>query len=313
MDPTNKSSTISTPAHEEFPSHPYSDTKKVENPINQLRELSQDHVQNKIDSRILKNIKSENTNSNYDEIITFQNFIDHKPKINDDILRFGSNEKNALYKSLPFATTSYANKYGLTLVEAAAIRAYSQNDFYIHINNQFRTLDLEHVDISDASALKKAGVKTNDLAELIAALIRGLRKLPPAQTSESYFTSLGRNVSLPLSELDLYTQDAEVVASTLLSTTNSADEMVIDNWWDNKEHALFIYQKVNGNGRDISMFSEFKKESEILFLPFTKFKVIFRGEPALTKPGVYSTGEPTNPNYVDKRLIKKILISIQEM
>jgi hypothetical protein len=120
-------------------------------------------------------------------------------------------------------------------------------------------------------------------------------------------------VSLPDDELDLYEEDAKVTVSAFISTTDSADEMIIDNWWDKKKHALFIFQKVNGNARDISMFSDFPNEKEILFLPFTKFEVIFRSKPTLTKPGVYSSGEPTNPNFVDKRMIEKILISLQEI
>jgi hypothetical protein len=146
------------------------------------------------------------------------------------------------------------------------------------------------------------------LAELIAALIRGLRKLPPAQTSETYFTSAGRNVSLPENELKLYIQDAKVTVSAFLSTTDSADEMITDNWWNNKDHALFIFQKVNGNGRDISIFSDFENEAEILFLPYTKFEVIFRGEPTLTTPGVSSFGKPSK-----NEKIVKILITLQEI
>ena len=309
MNPLNKSSTtpIQTQIPDQEKNQPAIKKNQNENTIANLSKHSKAHIQDQIDIEAIKNIKSETQESNYGEIITYQYLIDNKPKVNDDILRFGLNEQNDLFKGLSPTAKLHAKDYGLSSIEAAAIRAYTQDGFYTHINHQFRTLDLEHVDISDASALKKAGVKTTDLAELIAALIRGLRKLPPAQTSETYFKSLGRNVDLPLNELKLYTQDAEVVAQTFLSTTNSADEMITDNWWDNKDHALFIHQKVNGNGRDISIFSDFKNEEEILFLPFTKFKVIFRGEPTLTTPGVSSFGEPSN-----NEKIKKILIAIQE-
>jgi hypothetical protein len=310
MNPLNNSSatTIQNQIHEHEKNQPAIEHDQKENAIANLTKLSKSHINANVKSDAIKNINDEIKKTNYDEIITFQHLLNNKPKINDDILRFGSNEQNALYKGLSPNAKQYAKNYGLSRVEAVAIRAYTQDGFYIHINNQFRTLDLEHIDISDVNALKKAGVKKSDLAELIAALITGLRKLPPAQTSETYFKSLGRNVDLPLNELKLYIQDAEVVAPTFLSTTNSAEEMVTDNWWDNKDHALFIHQKINGNGRDISMFSDFKNEEEILFLPFTKFKVMFRGEPTLTTPGISSFGEPSN-----NEQIKKILISLQEI
>jgi hypothetical protein len=286
MNPLNNSSgtTIQNQIHEHEKNQPAIKKDQKENTIANLSKLSKDHIQDQIDSDAIKNIKSETQESKYGEIITYQYLLDNKPKVNDDNLRFGSNEQNDLYKGLSPKAKLYAKDYGLLNIEAAAIRAYTQDGFYTHINHQFRTLDLEHIDIADANALKKAGVKISDLAELIAALIRGLRKLPPAQTSETYFKSLGRNVDLPENELELYIQDAEVVAPTFLSTTDSADEMITDNWWDNKDHALFIHQKVNGNGRGISMFSDFENEAEILFLPFTKFEVIFRGEPTLTTP-----------------------------
>lgn len=315
MNPLNKSSgtTIQNQIHEQEKNQPLTEKNQKENASANLSEISKAHIENKIDRDATENIHADIKNAKYDEIIEFQFSTGEKPHKKDDYLRFGTDEQNTLYEGLSSNAKLHANKYGLSPIEAAAIRAYSQDGFYTHINNQFRILDLEHVDISDANALKKAGVKKPDLAKLIAAYSRGLRKLPPAQTSETYFTSAGRNVSLPLNELELYIQDAEVTAPTFLSTTISADEMVIDDWWDNKDHALFIFQKVNGNGRDISMFSDFVKEAEIVFLPFTKFKVIFRGEPTLTTPGVYSSGEPTNPNFIDKRKIKKILICLQEI
>ena len=309
MNPLNKSSTtpIQTQIPDQEKNQPAIKKNQNENTIANLSKHSKAHIQDQIDIEAIKNIKSETQESNYGEIITYQYLIDNKPKVNDDNLRFGLNEQNDLFKGLSPTAKLHAKDYGLSSNEAAAIRAYTQDGFYTHINNQFRTLDLEHIDIADANALKKGGVITSDLAVLIAALIRGLRKLPPAQTSETYFTSAGRNVSLPENEFNLYIQDAKVTVSAFLSTTDSADEMITDNWWDNKDHALFIHQKVNGNGRDISIFSDFKNEEEILFLPFTKFKVIFRGEPTLTTPGVSSFGEPSN-----NEKIKKILIAIQE-
>ncbi len=309
MNPLNNSSgtTIQTQIPDQEKNQPATKKNQKENTIANLSKLSKSHINAKVKSDITKNINDEIKKTNYDEIITFKYLIDKKPKTNDDV-RFGSNEQNDLYEGLSPTAKQYAKNYGLTRIEAAAIRAYTQDGFYTHINNKFRTLDLEHIDISDANALKKGGVKTSDLAELIAALIRGLRKLPPAQTSETYFTSAGRNVSLPENEFKLYIQDAKVTVSAFLSTTDSADEMITDNWWNNKDHALFIFQKVNGNGRDISIFSDFENEAEILFLPYTKFEVIFRGEPTLTTPGVSSFGKPSK-----NEKIVKILITLQEI
>lgn len=309
MNPLNKS--LTTPIQTQIPdqekNQPATKKNQKENTIANLSKLSKSHINAKVKSDVTKNINNEIKKTNYDEIITFKYLIDNKPKTNDDV-RFGSNEQNDLYKGLSPTAKQYAKNYGLTRIEAAAIRAYTQDSFYTHINNKFRTLDLEHIDISDANALKKGGVKSSDLAELIAALIRGLRKLPPAQTSETYFTSAGRNVSLPENEFKLYIQDAKVTVSAFLSTTDSADEMITDNWWNNKDHALFIFQKINGNGRDISIFSDFENEAEILFLPYTKFEVIFRGEPTLTTPGVSSFGKPSK-----NEKIVKILIALQEI
>jgi hypothetical protein len=309
MNPLNKS--LTTPIQTQIPdqekNQPATKKNQKENTIANLSKLSKSHINAKVKSDATKNINNEIKKTNYDEIITFKYLIDKKPKTNDDV-RFRSNEQNDLYEGLSPTAKQYAKNYGLTRIEAAAIRAYTQDGFYTHINNKFRTLDLEHIDISDANALKKGGVKTSDLAELIAALIRGLRKLPPAQTSETYFTSAGRNVSLPENEFKLYIQDAKVTVSAFLSTTDSADEMITDNWWNNKDHALFIFQKINGNGRDISIFSDFENEAEILFLPYTKFEVIFRGEPTLTTPGVSSFGKPSK-----NEKIVKILIALQEI
>jgi hypothetical protein len=309
MNPLNNSSgtTIQNQIPDQEKNQPATKKNQKENTIANLSKLSKSHINAKVKSDATKNINNEIKKTNYDEIITFKYLIDNKPKTNDDV-RFGSNEQNDLYEGLSPTAKQYAKNYGLTRIEAAAIRAYTQDGFYTHINNKFRTLDLEHIDISDTSALKKAGVKTIDMSELIAALIRGLRKLPPAQTSETYFTSAGRNVSLPENEFKLYIQDAKVTVSAFLSTTDSADEMITDNWWNNKDHALFIFQKVNGNGRDISIFSDFENEAEILFLPYTKFEVIFRGEPTLTTPGVSSFGKPSK-----NEKIVKILITLQEI
>lgn len=74
--------------------------------------------------------------------------------------------------------------------------------------------------------------------------------------------SLGRIVTMPENELKLYAQDAKVSSATFLSTTTSTNEMTTYYWWDNKEKSLFIHQRVKGNGRDVSSFSDFSDFSK---------------------------------------------------
>lgn len=175
----------------------------------------------------------------------------------------------------------------LTEKEVAAIHAYTKDEYYVAINNQFRHLPLHKVDISDPKALINAGVQNSDLAELIAALITGMRKLPPVQTSGEVIHPLGRNVTMFQDELNSYVQDAEIIQSTFLSTTNSAASMVSGpvGFWNAKEVGLIIYPRVNGNARDITPFSQYPDEREILFMPNTKFKVMFRNESLETYSG----------------------------
>ena len=204
-------------------------------------------------------------------------------------LVFDADTQDDFYKKVGAdeKTLALINECKLTEKEAAAIHAYTKDEYYVHINSQFRHLPLDKVDISDAKALTNAGVQNPDLAELIAALIKGMRKLPPAQTSDSAFLPLGRSVEMYKEELDLYVKDAEIISRAFLSTTDSATAMVSVSvgFWDKKDIALIIYQRVNGNARDIGRFSEFPDEQEILFMPNTKFKVMFRSEPRETEGG----------------------------
>lgn len=227
-------------------------------------------------------------------------------------VKFGTTEQLGMYAKLSLAGKWHALTNGLTLTEAAAIHAYTKNEYYTDINNQFRTLSLDNVNISDPKELELAGVSNRDLALLISALVTGMMKLPPAQTDESYVAALGRNVDLPQSELDLYQQDEIVPMKTFISTTVSQQEMVSEHWWNSKNLAFFIYPGVKGNARDIALFSEFKREKEILFLPNTNFKVLFRGQPTLTEPGLDSkTGtDKCNPS---GEKVTKLLIALQEV
>jgi hypothetical protein len=192
-------------------------------------------------------------------------------------------------------TLRMISDYGLSQKEVAAIHAYTtemsightKESYYSHINNQFRHLQLDKVDIADANALINAGVQNVELADLIAALVRGIRKLPPTQTSDSAYLPVGRNVIMGKDELNLYVKDAEIIYKGFTSTTVSATSMVSSavGFWDRKDIALVIYPRVNGNARDIGMFSAYPDEQEILFMPNTKFKVMFRSDPVETKSG----------------------------
>jgi len=88
-------------------------------------------------------------------------------------------------------------------------------------------------------------------------------------------------------ELSLYVKDAEIIYKAFTSTTVSATSMVSGpvGFWDKKDIALVIYMRVNGNARDVGMFSDYPDEQEILFMPNTKFKVMFRSDPVETKSG----------------------------
>ena len=146
-------------------------------------------------------------------------------------------------------------------------------------------MPLDKVDIADANALINAGVQNVELADLIATLVSGLRKLPPVQTSDSVYLPVGRNVIMYPDELSLYVKDAEIICKTFTSTTVSATSMVSGpvGFWDQKDIALVIYMRVNGNARDVGMFSDYPDEQEILFMPNTKFKVLSRNDPVETK------------------------------
>ncbi len=231
------------------------------------------------------------------------------PVVSTEKFKFGKAEKSLVIKQLSFKAKVLARRHNLTNDEAVAIHAYTKNQYFQVINSQFRSLPLYDADIFDAQSLKQAGVKNSDLAELIAALARGLKKLPPAQTDPSNFICLGRNVSMTADELGTFTENSEVTMPTFVSTTVSSDEMISEDWWNKKDQALFIYQRVDGNGRDITLFSEFPREKEILFLPYTKFQVLFRSEPTNTLAGV-----PDDNGPLDKHAkVTKMLIAVQEI
>ena len=139
------------------------------------------------------------------------------------------------------------------------------------------------VDTSSADALWDAGIKDPELATMIASAVKGMKKLPPTQTSDSHFLALGRNDSIPDEFLQPFKEGASVTIPSFFSTTVSSS--VMEKWWDDKNQGLCIFQRVHGNGRDITAFSAYENEKEVLFIPGTQFIVLALTEPTITPSG----------------------------
>jgi hypothetical protein len=221
------------------------------------------------------------------------------------------------YSNVSNAGKNLGKKFNLTPFEVGAIRAYTGNS-YLHINWQMRNLPDPSVDLYDARALERSGV-TKDMAELIANLANGLKKLPPAQTSSTRFKGLGRDANLPADELAKYKKGAQVSTPMFSSTTGTLEQMGHNFWWDGSPHAIVIHQAFMGNGRDIGPFSELTDEAEILFLPNTKFLVTHVQDNVIFGTGVskhnkYKDDKARSDAYKldDKKLIKTV-ISLQEL
>jgi hypothetical protein len=175
-------------------------------------------------------------------------------------------------------------KYRLTKEEAVAIHAYTKNQYYDNMNEALRAVNKDGMlDPSSTDALLDAGVKDPELAIMIASAVKGMKKLPPTQTSDSHFFALGRNDSIPNEFLQPFKEGASITIPSFFSTTVSST--VVEKWWDSKDQALCIFQRVQGNGRDITEFSEYPNEKEVLFIPGTQFMVLALTEPTITPSG----------------------------
>ncbi|MFZ9367558.1 MAG: ADP-ribosyltransferase [Burkholderiaceae bacterium] len=220
-----------------------------------------------------------------------------------------------------------ASTHKLTEPEVTAIRAYTKN-YYLLINYQLRNLPDPNVNIYDAAALKKSGVNP-DMADLIANLVNGLKKLPPAQLDGQTVRGHGRDANLPEEELEKYKEGSTISPSMCISTTSSLAQMVENSWWNKNPQAIIIHQVPNGNGRDIAVFSPYGHESEILFLPNTRFKVEYRKDNVTIGGGVGidlnpqaikdQYDEKTKKDWADKyndpsgQKYKKTIISLREL
>lgn len=197
---------------------------------------------------------------------------------------FAPRVQEAFYDSLSQKALDLVEKYRLTKEEAAAIHAYTKNKYYDNMNGALRAVNKDgKVDTSSADALWDAGIKDPELATMIASAVKGMKKLPPTQTSDSHFIALGRNDSIPDEFLQPFKEGASVTIPSFFSTTVSSS--VMEKWWDDKNQGLCIFQRVHGNGRDITAFSAYENEKEILFIPGTQFIVLALTEPTITPSG----------------------------
>lgn len=213
------------------------------------------------------------TNSNTTQKFTPSFHTPFTPRIQD-----------TFYSSLSRKALALVETYRLTKEEAAAVHAYTKNKYYDNMNGALRAVNKDGtVDISSADALMDAGIKDPELATMIASAVKGMKKLPPTQTSDSHFFALGRNDSIPDEFLQPFKEGASITIPSFFSTTVSLT--VVEQWWDNKDQAMCIFQRVHGNGRDITEFSEYPNEKEVLFIPGTQFIVLALTEPKITPSG----------------------------
>ena len=291
------------------------------NPVEEKRTAASAHINSQFDSEATKNIK-DNVNarpsiklsgadSAKSSIPFCDNTIDEKLSginskisVTDDIQekkdkyninsRFSSEEYEKLWEAVPEKGKELGRTYDLNACEMAAIRCYSmekqKNEIfpevnYRNINTALRSLNGNDVDFYNAGSLQSFGVDKH-LSEIISDLANGLRKLPPAQSNGDIFRGIGRDVSLSPEVLSTYREGEIISDSGFTSTTSTLEQMVDSGWWQGNDQALVIHQRVNGNGRDIAAFSAFNKESEILFLPNTKFKITYRNDDGEVGDGV---------------------------
>ncbi len=304
-------------------------TKSDESPLSDRRTAAAETVENNIGPDANKNIKSETTKNGFSKMLgnspipdtspssttattghttstsaTILNSVTQTPSssttkgINSNATKiftprfhtpFTPRVQDAFYNSLSRKALTMVEKYRLTKEEAVAIHAYSKNKYYENMNEALRAVNKDgRVDPSSADALWDAGIKDPELATMIASAVKGMKKLPPTQTSDSHFFALGRNDSIPDEFLQPFKEGASITIPSFFSTTVSST--VVEQWWDSKDQALCIFQRVQGNGRDITEFSEYPNEKEVLFIPGTQFMVLALTEPTITPSGNSKSG-----------------------
>ena len=79
---------------------------------------------------------------------------------------FSKDVQDAYYDKLRPEAKSLVNQYNLTKKEAAAIHAYTRDEYYRDMNAALRVVNKDgNVDASSAAALKQAGITDDGLAE----------------------------------------------------------------------------------------------------------------------------------------------------
>jgi hypothetical protein len=179
---------------------------------------------------------------------------------------------------LPAAGRELGKTYKLNGCEMAAIVCYTGDD-YKEINATLRSLTGKDVNFYNSDSLKSFGVNEH-LSEIISDLANGTRKLPPTRTDSKSSYGLGRDVTLDSDALKRIKEGLITADLMFTSTTTRLEQVADPRWWPN-EQVLIIHQRVNGNGRDISAFSRYAGEGEILFLPGTKFLITYRNDNAI--------------------------------
>ena len=265
-------------------------------------------------SRVPKKTDTASPDSNTETSIIPETIISKVSENLADIFGLTEDEHTKFTSNFSGEAKNLKKEYDLSDREITAIRIYTNNDYFSKINNQFRNLPLDKVDITNSQALCSAGVTDACLAEIIVSLVSGMKKLPPAHLDDAYIQGLGRMVNLR-NDLDSYQEGVEITTQSFTSSSVSTTELTGENWWNIKSHMAVIRQRVEGNGRDISAFSEYPGEKEVCFLPNTRFKILYRSEEVDTPPG-HSTKNPemaADYNEQTEKFRKKIFIVMQEI
>lgn len=285
-------------------------TKPVrnQNPIQEKVTAASVHVNEQLDSESTKNIKSQPKkrplpNNLYAESAKLNTAYQFNPNdskslqsegpisgTNTTPVKFEDTIKSRsdpqayqdFFDEVPEKAFILGTTYGLNECEMAAIRCYTGKD-YRAINSALLSLTGKDVDFYKADSLKSFGVSEH-LSEIISDLANGMRKLPPARTDSKSSFGLGRDVTLPIDALKRM-KEGEIISDLMFTSTTTTLEQVADgDWWSKNGQVLVIHQRVDGNGRDIAAFSG-HNESEILFLPGTKFLITYRKDDAIVGRG----------------------------
>ncbi len=176
-----------------------------------------------------------------------QNIIDHCSQISEEIC-------NGSFSDVRDVLSSYIryDSQGLSLDDKVAILAYSF-DLYQPVN----------------SALRKHDGSMNAYLPVMNC---ALSKLPDVNQT------VYRNDNLPSSVLDQWQEGATITYDSYMSTTtipNKCNSDPDEVYCASTKQYLSIHAK---HGKNISAYSAYPEEKEVLFLPATKFKITKRSD-----------------------------------